>query len=272
MNKLPIIDHLFAHATSSSFDNPMDFIWDRENILNYDFVILTDDTLSYVDFIKTHNKKVYAWILESPQVKANAIHFIKQNHDKFDRIFTHNKELLELSEKFILQTYGGCWIPKDERKIHEKIKNISFISSRKRSTEGHLLRNKILDYYMVNERDIDIFGREVNPIDNKIEGLKDYKFSIVIENCREDFYFSEKLIDCLQTGTIPIYWGFPSINKFFDSNGILTFDNITELFFIIEKINNNEIKYEDYLEGINNNFELSKKYLLADDDIYNILK
>ena len=62
------------------------------------------------------------------------------------------------------------------------------------------------------------------------------------------------------------------IDKFFDKNGIITFDNVTELFFIIEKINNNEIKYEDYLEGINNNFELSKKYLLADDDIYNTLK
>ena len=272
MNKLPIIDHLFAHANSSSFDDPMDFNWDRENILGYDFVILTDDTLSYVDFVKSQNKKVYAWILESPQVKPHAIHFIKQNYDKFDKIFTHNKELLELSDKCVIQTYGGCWIPKEERQIHQKTKSISFISSRKRSTEGHILRNKILDYYAVNEKDIDIFGREINPIDNKIQGLKDYKFSIVIENCREDFYFSEKLIDCLQTGTIPIYWGLPSIDKFFDSNGILTFDNITELFFIIEKINNNQIKYEDYLEGINNNFELSKKYLLADDDIYNILK
>jgi len=272
MNKLPIIDHLFSHASSSSFDNPMNFIWDRENILNYDFVILTDDTLHHVDFIKSQNKKVYAWLLESPHVKPHAIDFIKKNYDKFDKIFTHNKELLDLSDKFVLQTYGGCWIPKEERKIHEKTKSISFISSRKRSTEGHVLRNKILDYYNVNEKDIDIFGREINPIDNKIEGLKDYRFSITIENCREDFYFSEKLIDCLQTGTVPIYWGLPSIDKFFDKNGIITFNNVTELFFIIEKINNNEIKYEDYLESIFNNFQLSKKYLLADDDIYNLLK
>jgi hypothetical protein len=272
MNNLPIIDHLFAHANSSSFDDPSEFNWDRQNFNNYDFIIITDDTLNYVDFFKRQNKKVYAWLLESPQVKPHAIDYIKQNYDKFDKIFTHNKELLNLFNNCILQTFGGCWIPKDERKIHDKTKNISFISSRKKSTEGHLLRNKILDYYTVNEKDIDIFGREVNPIENKIEGLKDYKFSIVIENCREDFYFSEKLIDCLQTGTIPIYWGFPSVNKFFDSNGILTFGNITELFFIIEKINNNEIKYEDYSEAINNNFEVSKKYLLADNDIYNLLK
>jgi hypothetical protein len=223
------------------------------------------------DFFKSQNKKVYVWLLESPQVKSHAIYLIKENYNKFDKIFTHNKELLEISDKCVLQTYGGCWISKDKRKVYDKTKNISFIASRKNITNGHILKNKVLDYFLINQENIDIFGREINPIDNKIQGLKDYKFSIVIENCKEDFYFSEKLIDCLQTGTIPIYWGFPSVNKFFDSKGILSFDNITELFFIIEKINNNEIKYENFIDSIYKNFELSKNYLSPDNDIYNLI-
>ena len=43
--------------------------------------------------------------------------------------------------------------------------------------------------------------------DNKLAGLKDYMFTIVIENVVDDCWFTEKLMDSLLTGTIPIYWG-----------------------------------------------------------------
>ena len=50
-----------------------------------------------------------------------------------------------------------------------------------------------------------VFGRGYDPIEFKIDGLKDYRFSVVIENCKRDYWFTEKLIDCFVTGTIPIY-------------------------------------------------------------------
>ena len=34
-------------------------------------------------------------------------------------------------------------------------------------------------------------------------------------NGRGDYEFDEKLIDCFLTGTVPIFWGCPSIDKFF---------------------------------------------------------
>ena len=46
-----------------------------------------------------------------------------------------------------------------------------------------------------------------------------YQFSIVIENSREVNYFSEKLLDCLLTYTVPIYFGCPNISDFFDTTG-----------------------------------------------------
>ena len=44
-------------------------------------------------------------------------------------------------------------------------------------------------------------------IKNKIKFLSSYKFSISMENSNGDGYVSEKIIDSLIAGTIPIYYG-----------------------------------------------------------------
>jgi hypothetical protein len=43
---------------------------------------------------------------------------------------------------------------------------------------------------------------------DKLETLSKYRYSVVIENCLE--YVSEKLIDCILAGTIPVYVGPPT--------------------------------------------------------------
>ena len=48
------------------------------------------------------------------------------------------------------------------------------------------------------------FGRKV---ENKIDYLSGYKFSISMENTNGDGYISEKIVDSLIAGTIPIYYG-----------------------------------------------------------------
>jgi hypothetical protein len=91
-------------------------------------------------------------------------------------------------------------------------------------------------------------------------------FSIVVENTIKDYYFTEKLIDCFRTGTIPIYWGCPSIGDFFDLNGIIIFNSIEELNDIIHNLN--EELYNSKLNSVIINFNKSKDYLLPDDIIY----
>jgi thermostable 8-oxoguanine DNA glycosylase len=110
----------------------------------------------------------------------------------------------------------------------------------------------------------------MNPIEKKIESLKNYMFSVVVENTKKDYYFTEKLIDCFITGTIPIYWGCPSIKDFFDDNGIINFNSVDELEKIIKNIDNNF--YESKKEYIIKNYHLAKNYLIADDNIYKNLK
>ena len=114
---------------------------------------------------------------------------------------------------------------------------------------------------------LDIFGFHNKELPRKIDALKDYMFSIVIENEKIDYLFTEKIIDCFTTGTIPIYWGCPSIGDFFDTEGILIFNNINELIDIIDKIDMQF--YLNKSKAIQNNFELCKKYMIADNLIYN---
>ena len=53
------------------------------------------------------------------------------------------------------------------------------------------------------------------PNTTKWDGLEKYKYSISIENCCKDNYFSEKFTDCILSWTVPIYYGCPNIDKYF---------------------------------------------------------
>lgn len=261
-DNLYIHDSIFSHAKSSSWYNePELFEWKRKYDENH--LVFTDFSVFEVD--KFHNQKKYAWLLESPEITPHAYEYIKHNYDKFDNIFTFDKNLLNLSSKFILLPIGGCWIDECDRSIHIKSKNLSMITSNKITTNGHLLRHEIVNKF----NNFDLFGYS-NPIEKKISGLKDYRFSIIVENCKKDYYFTEKLIDCFITGTIPIYWGCPSIGEFFNIDGILTFETLDDLKVILDNIN--EELYNSKLNEIKTNFDLSLKYIIADNELYKQIK
>jgi hypothetical protein len=87
-------------------------------------------------------------------------------------------------------------------------------------------------------------------------------YSIVVESSSEPNYFTEKLIDCLVTKTIPIYWGCPNISEYFDTSYWIEPQNI--LMF-----NYTKHYYKQNINKINDNFEKAKKY--CEPLIYRIL-
>lgn len=261
-DKLFIEDRHFAHSVSSSYYNQTkNFDWVRD-YSNDEIVVVTD----LRNVTKYPNKKVYGWLIEPPTLIYEQYQYAVNNHNKFEKIFTYDKNLLNISNVFHLLPIGGCWINKKERKIYEKNKNICTIASSKMMLSGHRLRHEIIRKIP----NIDVFGFGYRPIKDKVDILRDYKYSIVVENEKMDYLFTEKINDCFQTGTIPIYYGCPSIGDFFDINGFYTFNSIDELQSILDNINEDDYKFK--IEIINKNFELSKKYLVADDLIYEYIK
>ena len=99
--------------------------------------------------------------------------------------------------------------------------------------------------------------------EGKNEPLKDYHFSITVMNSKEDNYFTETLVDVFRHGTIPIFWGCDNIGEYFNENGILRFNNATELLSILNNINPD--LYNEKLEYVKENYELAKQYVSMDD-------
>jgi hypothetical protein len=265
--EIKIIDNCFSHVSYSTLQESALFKWLRTEEIK-DICVITDSMLFNVDSYK--DKIKVAWLIEPRAIRSDVYTFIENNFNKFDYIFTFDEKLLKLSDKFIFYPFGGCWINKKDQELHNKTKLLSIIASTKRQTIGHNLRHEVIDNLKKLNIPIDLYGFGYNQIENKVDALKDYHYSIVIENSKTDYYFTEKLIDSFVTGTIPIYWGCPSIGNFFDTNGMLIFDTIEELKMIINSIN--EEFYYSKIESIKNNYEEAKKYLLADDVIYQNLK
>jgi spore maturation protein CgeB len=98
---------------------------------------------------------------------------------------------------------------------------------------GHMLRHEIFQSLPEQVGPVPItkymsFDTYPYRVDKK-DLLRDFQYSIILENARHDNYFTEKILDCLACKTIPIYWGAPNIQKFFNPEGILVFNNQKEL-------------------------------------------
>lgn len=225
--------------------------------------IFTDRSLDEVKH--TSSRVNVAWLLESPAVHADI--YSRFNswsfRRKFDYILTFDRRLLEKTRKANFYALGGCWIRQKDRRVHEKSKDCSIIASAKRDLQGQLLRHQIIDAF---KDGLDVFGSGYSPLANKIDGLAKYRYSIVVENCRSDYYFTEKLIDCLVTGTIPIYWGCPSIEKFFNPKGILAFENLDDLKNLLELATPEY--YENQIHAVKENFEAALAFTIPEDYIY----
>ncbi len=130
------------------------------------------------------------------------------------------------------------------------------IYSWKNWIEGHQLRHQIAKYVT----GIDLYGTGAGrEIKGKEEGSADYKYSIIVENNRTKHYFTEKIMDCIATGTIPIYWGCPNISEYFNEKGILSFEKIEDLADIFETISKPG-HYESLLPIVKENYKIVQQY------------
>lgn len=208
------------------------------------------------------SKKNYAWLSESKTINSGVYEWCKNNvkylEDNFEFIFTHDKDLLSFSDKFKLVICNvRPWI--QDCKIHNKTKLVSMIASSKIMCEEHKYRQQMIQKF---HQKVDHFGRGFRPIQKKEEGLNDYCFSIAIENGNYANMFTEKITDCFATGTIPIYWGCPTINEFFNPEGIILLDDnfkIEDLSFDL---------YHSKMKFVEENFKITMDLPVAEDYIY----
>lgn len=107
----------------------------------------------------------------------------------------------------------------------EKKKLMSVMCSNLRITKGHQERVEFVEKLKAKYGDkIDVYGRGFNPIDDKWDALRDYKYHIAIENTRCEHYWSEKFADAILGGCYPIYYGCPNMDVYFPEGSYTPID------------------------------------------------
>lgn len=218
----------------------------------------------------------YGWTCESKIIVPNVIQDIKNRLEEYEKyyskIFTFDEELINLNPSFFIYCYPGSnvpWTPEEDYGVHTKNKLTSFLCSPNSMTEGHRYR---LSWAEKLKDKVDLYGGACGSQiiggshcyhhRKKTEAMKDYMFSIVIENCSVDCYFTEKITDCFANGVLPIYYGSKNIIKHFNKNGIVFLDEDFDISSLSEEI------YISKIDSIKENFEKILKMPMADDVIY----
>tara|TARA_R110000765_G_scaffold68635_1_gene132731 strand:- start:46 stop:858 length:813 start_codon:yes stop_codon:yes gene_type:complete len=258
--KVQVIGGPFLHSMSTTLNKKSNLI---EWTLEYsDIKMFVDQGIQHgVGLDKTNH---YAFISETKAINSDIYEWCLREVDllknSFTYVFTHYDELLKLGEPFKFAPLTGTWI--NEIELKPKTKTISAIASSKSWLPGHKLR---LNFLKDLPEHVDMFGRDTNPINTKEEGLEDYMFSIAIENDVYDDYFTEKILDCFATGTVPIYYGTKSISKYFNPMGILRFETKQELTNLIWKLD--EKLYNSMQPAIKDNLDRVRMYDMSETHI-----
>lgn len=238
------------------------------------------DEIRQIDFENDASNAEHVLILVEPKEVAPTILRKTLFSDvdlwsrRYNRILSHDPEVLALFKGSEYANLNAVtWLSESERKkILQTPKRlaVSFVCGSYCRTQGHRLRQAVwkkqpfltgiaaasLDFF-VSSRDETLIE---NPCKNPVLGgskepLFTSMFHVCIENVQQHGYFTEKLLDCLLTRTVPIYWGCPNIGDYFDVRGLMLAQSEDEVCNAIAKCN--EIEYRSRLPFIELNFALA---------------
>ena len=192
---------------------------------------------------------------------------------------------MEFEDRYFHKNYI---VPSREICNREKVDNTflnrrfcNFIYSNASIGEGAVLRQefckKLMEY-----KDVDCPGKILHNMDaedelaprngdwwsSKVEFLKKYKFTIAFENSRSNGYTTEKLVQPLQSFSIPIYWGNPLVTRDFNPKAFINCNDYDNDFdAVIERVKELDNDPDKYLAMLRENpmqpdfdFEQSKKF------------
>ena len=265
-----ISDREFAHGPYFR-TNPRYILWDR---YNHGLTTYFYSHYEAFNLIGSPDKR-FAILNESRAIKPACykkyLRERKYFENEFDYVLTFDEEILDtLNNAKFVPFCVGLWVSPDENKnsFMSKSKNISILSSDKTSCELHRVR-KSLAFKCKREGLADTFGtfdggKFVDPADT----LKDYRYSIIIENDISSYFFTEKIADCFAAQTIPVYLGASRIHEFFNPDGIITLslDDIDDLEKVLSVCTPEE--YERRLPAVLDNYERAKEYANIFDYMY----
>ena len=271
-------DNRCAHTPYSFVSGrvPSRIIWDRFN------TGLPIQFYSHLNIINQKGQvrnetKRFGILIESEGICPYEYNFIISKYDiiqDLDALFTHSERLLNIFPNAKYIPGGGVWYGTsrhggkiDDSAFFLKSKNVSIVSSQKAACELHRFRLELAKT-MLKEGIGDVMGTVVNKYVKIADSLTDYRYSVAIENFSSAYYFTEKLMNCFASMTVPIYYGAKKIDRFFNIDGIIVIEEPT-IDCVLKALRNcSESDYLSRKEAIFDNYQRVKKFLSLEDYIW----
>ena len=252
-------------------------------ISNFDLGIdipVNQDCELYIDRLPTSPKNCIRilWVIEPDNISGLHNQIIER-HQEFDLILCWCEHILNNTHNSKLFPFGTSWV-KNFNLNNEKEYCVTSLIGGKVLTDNHSLRHQLPLLDGKSSIPIHLFNSINNPfkLSNNLRNMTDttYKnelfysqYHIAIENVTINNWFTEKLIDCFQTKTIPIYLGCDNIGDFFKTEGMIIITNFNDLIEVCNSLTPET--YNNMLKFVDVNYELSHKYANFRDTIKSVI-
>lgn len=221
-------------------------------------------------------RKKFAYLIESEVIVPEDYQMFEKyaGLDKeFDLIFTFSEKILNQFSNARYLPAAGVWygsedsgVVLDEKRYEKKKKDISMIASNKVLCEMHKFRGEVALELKQNHL-ADTYGNfdggeRVAFVDST---LSDYRYQIVIENAVTDYYFTEKILNCFASMTIPVYIGAKKIGDFFNVDGIIQVETPSYENVLMAMKECTEAYYREHIPAVLDNYNRVQEFLCIED-------
>lgn len=168
------------------------------------------------------------WALMQEPYERGFSDWVVERHDAFSRVLTHH--IPAFDPKYVVSHPAIPWHVNrtfDELTscpVPEKTRGLSWIIGDAMDLPGHLRRWSFLEAIREAGLPVDVFGKKIQYIEDKWDGLAPYRYSLAIENNSGPHMWTEKLADCFLTWTLPFYYGCINLEDYFPEDAFVRID------------------------------------------------
>jgi len=211
-------------------------------------------------------------------------------HQCFSRVYTWDDDLVDNHHYFKFYYPVHRWMISEVVPYAEK-KFCTLVSGYVSNLEKYLQnypeelysqRIKAIEFFeKIGESGFEFYGRDWDaacyksyrgPCKDKQNVIKNYRFSICYENCRDVAgYITEKIFDCFAAGNVPIYWGANNVTDYIPKDCFIDrrdFATLDDLYVFLKTMSREE--YEGYLQRIREYLPSEKAQLFSQENFHKI--
>jgi hypothetical protein len=200
-------------------------------------------------------------------LRGDLFDLVQKYRDYYDYVLTYEDEILKSNSKAILFHCTDTWVKgfvPPERKFC-----VSTVVGGKNDLrmKGYAMRHELWNrqnevlipkefflssqckYPLADYNHALVLGDTKRPLFTSM-------FHIAIENRSMTHYFSEKLLDCFFTRTVPVYCGCLNLEKYFNIEGVIIVKNVDEIINVCNNLT--EKDYWDRRPAMEDNYRLAQ--------------